>query len=107
MSRPPNEPAEGAASPAPDAGPDAADATLDAIILAAAPDAWTKVAVFIARVVDAARAAGSPATGQAIAARIYVLVEAGRLEAQGNVRRWRAASVRKGEGQSLPEAADA
>ena len=72
-----------------------ADDPLDAIILAAGDGEWAKVAVFIAKVVDAAKAAGTETTGQAVAARIYALVEAGKLEAKGNVRRWRAGEVRK------------
>ena len=52
------------------------------------------MALFISRVVDAAKAQTLDATAQAIAARLYVLVEAGRLEANPNVRRWRAAEVR-------------
>lgn len=67
----------------------------DAIIVAACDGEWTKVAVFIARVVDAAKAAGIETTGQAVAARIYALVESGALEAKGNVRRWRAGEVRR------------
>lgn len=71
---------------------------LDAIILAAADGEWCKVAVFMSKVMDAAKAQSIETTGQAIAARIYVLCEQGQLEPQGNVRRWRAASVRrKGE----------
>ena len=68
--------------------------SLDALILAASDGEWCKVAVFIAKVMDAAKAQAIETTGQAIAARVYALVEAGQLEAQGNVRRWRAASVR-------------
>ena len=71
------------------------DDPLDAIILAAGDGAWAKMAVFIAKVVDAAKAEDIEASGQAVAARIYVLVEAGKLEAKGNVRRWRAGEVRK------------
>ena len=71
------------------------DIPLDAVILHAAGRDWVKVAVFIARVVDAAKAADREATGQVIAARIYALVDAGKLEAKGNVRRWRAGEVRK------------
>ena len=74
--------------------PDAAD-PLDALILASSGADWIKVALFIARVMDAAKTSGTETTAQAIAARIYVLVEAGRLEAKGNVRRWRAAEVRR------------
>lgn len=68
---------------------------LDHIIVAVSDAEWSKVAVFIAKVVDAAKLAGTEATGQAVAARIYALVEAGQLEAKGNVRRWRAGEVRK------------
>ncbi|MBS0241503.1 MAG: hypothetical protein JSS20_04950 [Proteobacteria bacterium] len=67
---------------------------LDRIVLAAAEAEWRKTAMLIARVVDAAKAQSLEATGQQIAARIYALVEAGRLEAKGNVRRWRASEVR-------------
>ena len=67
---------------------------LDALILATAGADMEKVAVFISRVVDAAKAQAIETTGQAIAARIYVLVDHGYLEAKGNIRRWRAAEVR-------------
>lgn len=75
--------------------PPAGSDPLDAVILHAAGKDWTKVAVFIARVVDAAKVADHEATGQTVAARIYALVDAGKLEAKGNVRRWRAGEVRK------------
>lgn len=68
---------------------------LDALILAAADGEWRKLAVFIARVVDAARTTGLEVSGQAVAQRIYALVEAELLEAKGNVRRWRAGEVRR------------
>ena len=67
---------------------------LDALILASADAQMCKMAVFIAKVMDAAKAQSLETSGQAIAGRIYTLCEDGRLEAQGNVRRWRAASVR-------------
>ncbi len=73
----------------------AAPEALDALILASADADWCKVAVFIAKVVDAAKAQGTEANGQAVAQRVYALVEAGTLEAKGNVRRWRAGEVRK------------
>jgi hypothetical protein len=77
--------------------PPAPDEELDRLILAAVTDTWTKVAVFIARVVDAATAEGLNAPPQAIAARLYALVEAGNIEAKGNVRRWRAGEVRRAD----------
>ena len=69
---------------------------LDAVILAASDGEWCKVAVFIAKVMDAAKAQSVQTSGQAVAARIYALVEQGQLLSQGNIRRWRAASVRRG-----------
>jgi len=73
------------------ADPDA----LDALILQSADAEWCKVAVFIAKVVDAAKARGIDTSGQAVAQRVYALVEGKGLEAKGNVRRWRAGEVRK------------
>lgn len=71
------------------------DAGIDTMILAAVDDAWCKVAVLLSRVVDAAKAQGLEVTGQSIANRLYALVEAGEVEAKGNVRRWRAGEVRR------------
>lgn len=67
---------------------------LDALITSCATEEWCKVALFIARVTDAAAVIAIPVSGQLIAERIYALVESGQLLAQGNVRRWRASSVR-------------
>ena len=71
------------------------DSVLDTLILAVADHDWCKVAVFIAKVMDAAASQAIEATGRSIAARIYALCEQGRLDSQGNIRRWRAASVRR------------
>lgn len=67
---------------------------LDALIVTSAPNEWCKVALFIARVTDAAALVGIPVSGQLIAQRLYALVETGQIKVQGNVRRWRAASIR-------------
>lgn len=76
--------------------PDTAPPTaIDDLILAEAGADWCKVAVFIAKVMDAATARGLAITGQAVAQRIYAMAEGGRLEAKGNVRRWRAGEIRK------------
>jgi hypothetical protein len=69
-------------------------AVVDALIVSCAPPAWTKIAVLIARVTDAAKEQNVTVTPQQIAARIYVLAEAQKLAVQGNVRRWRAGEVR-------------
>ena len=72
-----------------------ADPRLDALILASATSEWCKVAILIARVTDAARAEGLVTTAQTIASRIYAMTSDNRLDVQGNVRRWRAAEIRK------------
>ena len=71
------------------------DPRLDALILAAATPEWCKVAMLIARVTDAARAQSIEAKAQAIAAHIYALSADHKLDVKGNVRRWRAAEVKR------------
>ncbi len=72
------------------------DAALDALIVGCATVEACKVAILIARTVDAAKAQSLEVTTAVIAPRIYALAEAGTLSVQGNVRRWRAAEVKKG-----------
>ncbi|MEQ1697671.1 MAG: DUF3658 domain-containing protein [Hyphomicrobiaceae bacterium] len=72
------------------------DAAVDALILSCATTDACKVAILIARVVDAGKAQGLALTSAEIAPRIYALAEVGTLSVQGNVRRWRAAEVKKG-----------
>ncbi len=76
----------------------ATEEAIDELVLTAAGDDWLKVALLLAKVTDAARASGMDTSSQAIAARVYALVDGGRLEAKGNVRRWRAGEVRKPAG---------
>jgi Protein of unknown function len=71
-----------------------ADQRLDALISASATVEWCKVAMLIARVTDAARAAAIEVTAQGIASRVYAMTADRRLEVQGNVRRWRDSEVR-------------
>ena len=68
---------------------------LDAVILQCVASEWCKVAMLIARTTDAARAQSIEVTAQDIAGRIYALAASGQIETQGNVRRWRAAEVRR------------
>lgn len=72
------------------------DAAVDALILSCATKVACKVAILIARTVDAAKAQGMELTSAVIAPRIYALAEQGKLTVQGNVRRWRAAEIKKG-----------
>jgi hypothetical protein len=72
------------------------DAAVDALILSVATSDWCKVAILIARSVDAAKAQGIDLPSSTIVARIYVLADSKALATQGNVRRWRACEVRLG-----------
>ena len=74
------------------------DPRLDDAILESANGEWCKVAVLIARATDAARTKELTATPHDIANRIYAMTADNRLEVSGNVRRWRAAEVRKKDG---------
>ena len=72
------------------------DAITDGLIMACASEEACKVAILIARTVDAANAQSLEITPSMIAPRIYALAESGKLSVQGNVRRWRAAEIKKG-----------
>ena len=75
----------------------------DALIMAAAGAEFTKIAVIISKVYDDFEAQGLELTktlSKEIAERLYILVDNGALEAQGNMRRWRDADVK------LPQKAD-
>lgn len=67
---------------------------LDAVILAAAGAEWQKVALLISAVFDALAARQITTQAQTIAERIYALADSGKLEAGGNLRRWRDGTVR-------------
>lgn len=70
---------------------------IDALILEAAPAELTKTAVIISKVFDACEAAGIPNTdtlGKDIAERLYILIDNGRIEAKGNMRRWRDSEIK-------------
>jgi len=70
---------------------------IDDAILFAAGDRWTKVAKVIAKVADAM--GGDLTSGdegcEIISERIEVLIDSGRIEAQGNTKNWRFSEVRR------------
>ncbi len=70
--------------------------TIDALILAAATDAWVKTAVMISKIFDdpALGNIDKDKRGQVIAERLYILIDNGALEGRGNMRRWRDSDVR-------------
>ena len=72
-------------------------ALYDALIVECCPDDFIKINVLISRVFDALPEAGVIPhidTGQEIAERLYIMIDSGALIAQGNMRRWRDASVK-------------
>lgn len=74
------------------------DQKIDNLIIEAANDHWTKIAVIISKVYDHFEEQGLELTeglAQQIAERLYILVDNGQLDIQGNMRRWRDADVKK------------
>ena len=81
---------------------------IEAAILSAVGERWTKVAMVIAKAADA-MATDLP-TGderyELISEHIKVLVRAGRLEAQGNMKNWRFSEVRRSDSKTAPSGAN-
>jgi hypothetical protein len=69
----------------------------DALILSSVNERWKKVAKIIAVVSDHA---GDTANLDAIAARICILVDEGKLEAKGDLSRWGYSEVRRSQSSS-------
>ena len=68
---------------------------IDSANLRAVGERWTKIAMVIARVVDAVRHDMPEHEGyEIISRRIEALVHDGRLLAQGDIRNWRFSEVR-------------
>ena len=68
---------------------------IDSAILQAVGERWTKIAMVIARVVDAVRQDLPEHEGyEIISRRIEALVHDGRLLAQGDTKNWRFSEVR-------------
>ncbi|HRD76146.1 MAG TPA: hypothetical protein PK264_09425 [Hyphomicrobiaceae bacterium] len=68
---------------------------IERLVLASVDDEWRRVAIVIARTIDAARSVGLTVEAGRIAVAIVALAEAGRLMHRGNLRRWRAGEVRR------------
>lgn len=72
------------------------DSQIDDLILSVIPTSWVKVAFVIGRVDIELRNSLRKDIGlDSIAERIEALIKEGRLEAQGNVKKWRYSEVRK------------
>lgn len=67
---------------------------IDELLKAAATKKWTKTAVLISKVFESEGFADLGLSGQDVAARLYILIDNGQLEAKGNMRRWRDSEVK-------------
>ncbi|MAE51599.1 MAG: hypothetical protein CMH27_07295 [Micavibrio sp.] len=70
------------------------DHTLDPLIMDNAGDDWQNVTTIISGVFDHAGFDKTAYSAQDIAERVYILVDSGRLDVQGNMRRWREGQVK-------------
>ena len=74
--------------------PSASEAQVDQIIFSVVAPYWHKMARIIWDAVKHGQKLALGVTDEMFAARIQVLVEAGRLESQGDIRKWRHSEVR-------------
>lgn len=70
------------------------DAQIDALILAVAGTEWQKTAMVISAVFDHPDFNKDEHSAQDVAERLYILVDNGQLDIQGNMRRWRNSEVK-------------
>jgi hypothetical protein len=75
--------------------PSVSEAQVDQIILSVIAPQWRKMARIIWDAVKRSEELALGVSDEVFAARIQVLVEAGRLESQGDLRKWRHSEVRK------------
>lgn len=68
--------------------------SLDPIILGVARDDWDNVTGVMSRVFDHGDFDKSAYSAQDIAERIYILVDNGQLDVEGNMRRWREGRIK-------------
>ena len=74
--------------------PSVSEKDIDQIIFSVMKPRWQKVALVVCFAIEQCEALNLEVTGEIFAARIQALVEADRLENQGDVRKWRHSEVR-------------
>jgi Protein of unknown function len=74
--------------------PDVSETRLDEIVMSAILGRWQKMAMVIWNMTERAEGLGLAVTPEMFAARVQALVEMGRLDSQGDLRRWRHSEVR-------------
>jgi hypothetical protein len=74
--------------------PSITDADVDGVIFSVLKPQWRKTAMIVLQALKKCEELGWPIEDEALAARIEVLAEAGRIEHQGDLRYWRHSEVR-------------
>ena len=74
--------------------PSISEAQIDQIIFSVMIPQWRKMALMVGNAVVRCKEVGLPTSGEVLAGRIQALVEADRLEGEGDLRRWRHSEVR-------------
>jgi hypothetical protein len=74
--------------------PSVSEADIDSVLYSVMRWEWRKMALVVGMAFGRCKELGLPINDEALAARIQVLVESKRLEAQGDLRRWRHSEVR-------------
>ncbi|MBR0695379.1 DUF3658 domain-containing protein [Bradyrhizobium lablabi] len=74
--------------------PSVSEAQIDEIILSVMLPGWRKMALIISGAIERGEELGLKNPDEIFAARIQALVEADRLEGQGDLRKWRHSEVR-------------
>jgi hypothetical protein len=74
--------------------PSTSEADVDAVILSVMTPRLQKMALVIGHAVTRCKELAWPISGEALAARVRMLAEAGPLEGEGDLRRWRHSEVR-------------
>ena len=70
------------------------EADIDAILLSVMKPRWRKVAMVVVTALGRCRELGLQVSDEALAARLQVLAESGRIEDVGDLRKWRFSEVR-------------
>ena len=70
------------------------EADIDTIIFSVMKPHWRKVAMIVATALGRCKELGLQISGEALAARLQVLAESGRIEDVGDLRKWRHSEVR-------------
>ncbi len=70
------------------------NAQIDALIMGVSTAEWQKTAMVISSVFDHPDFNKDECSAQEVAERLYILVDNGQLDVQGNMRRWRDSEVK-------------